>query len=115
MVALCCTRALDICKETEDRLGEAEAYRLLGRLFSMRRQWSTAESLFQDSIRLTEEISNPLGTAEAFRDFGRMQEKRGLATQARSSYDRALSGFQSLGAESDISEVSDLIDNLQSA
>jgi tetratricopeptide (TPR) repeat protein len=115
MVALCCTRALDICKEIEDRLGEAEAYRLLGRLFSMRRQWSTAESLFQDSIRLTEEISNPLGAAEAWRDLGKMQAGRGLDSQARDSYDKAHAGFTNLGAESDAATVSGLIDELQSA
>jgi tetratricopeptide (TPR) repeat protein len=115
MVALCCIRALDICRELEDRLGEAEAYRLLGRLFSMRRQWSTAESLFQDSIRLTEEISNPLGTAEAWRDLGKMQAGRGLDSQARDSYDKALAGFTNLGAESDAATVTELISDLQSS
>ena len=44
MAATCCGRALDIYQETKDHLGEADAYRLLGRVFTLRKQWTSDES-----------------------------------------------------------------------
>jgi len=46
MVPHCCARALDIYRKTGDRLGEADAYRLLGRTFGLRKDWATGEESF---------------------------------------------------------------------
>ena len=112
MVPMCCARALDIYRKTGDRLGEADAYRLLGLTFSMRKDWVTAEGLFSDSLRLNEENSNPLGAAEAHRDRGKMLMIRGLKTDAQISLNAALVGFQKLGARADIIKVEKLLHEL---
>jgi len=109
MVALCCARALDIYRKTENRLGEADAYRLMGRLFTLRKRWSTALSLFQDSIRLNGEYGSPLNLAEAHRDLGKMHAVRGQAAEARASFEAALAGFRKLGARADAVEVERLV------
>ena len=112
LVALCCAHALDICRQTGDRLGEADAYRLLGRLFTLRKQWNTAACLFRDSLRLNEEFANPLDIAETHRDIGRMHAARGQTTDARTSYEAALAGFRKLGANKDAEVVEGLLASL---
>ena len=112
MVPFCCARALDTYRKLGDRLGEADTYRLLGRTFTLRKDWSTAESLFQDSLRLNEDYANPLGVAEAHRDLGKMQAARGRESEAQASFEAALSGFQRLSAQADVAEVERLIEEL---
>ncbi|MFH0946319.1 MAG: tetratricopeptide repeat protein, partial [Planctomycetota bacterium] len=112
MVALCCARALDIFKKIEDRLGEADTYRVLGRLFTLRKQWATANSLLNDSLRMNEEYGKPLNICEVHRDMGKMHLARGLWTEARSSLQAALSGFEKLGAKGDVIEVQRLVESL---
>lgn len=109
LVTLCCVRALEIYRKIGDRLGEADAYRLLGRVFAERRQWATAEALFGDSLRLNEEYENPLGVGETCRDLGKMQQARGRITDARASYEKALDRFQALEARSDEAHVQELV------
>lgn len=113
MVAICCARALDIYKKTENRLCEGDTYRVLGRLFTQRRRWSTALSLFGDSLRLSEEFGSPLNVAETHRDMGRMHAARGLVTEARVSFDAALTGFRKLKAQADAAEVERLTQALE--
>ncbi|OGG56205.1 MAG: hypothetical protein A3F84_16435 [Candidatus Handelsmanbacteria bacterium RIFCSPLOWO2_12_FULL_64_10] len=112
MVAICCARALDIFRKTENRLGEGDTYRLMGRLFTLRKRWSTALGLFQDSIRLNEEYGSSLNLAEAHRDLGKMHVARGHAAEARASFEAALAGFQKLGAKADVAEVGRLLESL---
>lgn len=112
MVALCCARARDIFRRIEDRLGEADTYRLLGRLFTVRGRWTTALGLLQDSLRLNEEYANPLNLAETHRDLGRLHAATGHATDARAAFEAALSGFRRLGAKVDAAQVERLIQAL---
>jgi tetratricopeptide (TPR) repeat protein len=113
MVPMCCARALDIYRKTGDHLGEADAYRLLGVTFAMRKDWETAEGLFGDSLRLNEEHGNPLGASETHRDLGKMLMSRGLKTDAQTHLTSALEGFRKLGARADITKVEKLIEDLQ--
>jgi tetratricopeptide (TPR) repeat protein len=109
MVPMCCARALDIYRQTGDRLGEADAYRLLGRTFSLRKDWDTAGQLFKDSLTLNETHSNPLGAAEAQRDWGKMLLNRGFKRDAQKMLGDAKSGFEKLGAQGDVKKVEDLL------
>ena len=109
LVALCCARAFDVCRKIGNRVIEADAYRLMGRLFTLRGRWHTAESMFRDSLRLSEEYSNPLGAAEAHRDLGKMAAARGQAGQAYEAFEVARNRFQALGAMRDVAEMDGLL------
>ena len=113
MVPMCCARALDIYRKTGDRLGEADAYRLLGRTFGMRKDWNTANQLFKDSLTLNEEHSNPLGVAETQRDWGKMLMNRGQKTDAQHMLEIAWAGFDKLGALSDAKKVEGVLEELK--
>ncbi len=108
-----CERALDIYRGIKSGLGEADTYRLLGRVFSLTKQWTAAERMFRDSLRLNEENDHPLGTAEAHRDLGKMHAARSRTADARASYETALAGFRKLGAQADVAEVDYLIRALE--
>jgi len=110
---MCCARALDIYRKTGDRLGEADAYRLLARTFGMRKDWDTANQLFKDSLTLNEEHSNPLGIAETQRDWGNMLVDRGLKTDAQHLLEVARDGFIKLGAQADVKKVENALDELK--
>ncbi len=112
MVPMCCARALDTYRKIGNRIGEADTYRLLGRTFTLRKEWTTAEGLFKDSLGLYEEYSNPLGIAEAYRDLGEMQVAQGRQREARVSFESALAGVQKLGAQGDVAEVERLLQDL---
>ena len=113
MVPMCCARALDIYRQTGDRSGEADAFRLLGRTFGMRKDWVTAGQLFKDSLALNEAHSNPLGAAEAQRDWGKMLLNRGLKSEARQMLGSAKTGFENLGAQGDVIKVDFLLQECQ--
>lgn len=110
MVPMCCARALDIYRKLSNRSGEADAYRLLGLTFSMRKDWATAAGLFADSIRLNEELNDPLGLAESYRDLGKMHVARGHKQDAKTAFSEALAGFKKIGAQADIAEVESLLE-----
>ena len=112
MAATCCARALEIYRQMGNRLREADAYRCLGKVFTAKRQWSIAGSLFEDSVRLNEEYQHPLGVAQAQRDEGKMHAARNRKTNARASFEEARSGFQELGLDVAVKEVEDLIGTL---
>jgi tetratricopeptide (TPR) repeat protein len=109
MSATCCALALDIYRQTGDKLGEADSYRLLGNVFTLRKQWATAETLFADSIRLNIEFDNPLNVAETHRDLGKLYTARGQKMKAQESFTAALAGFENLGARADVEIVNALI------
>ena len=113
MVPMCCARALDIYRKTGDRLGEADAYRLLTRTFCMRKDWDTATQLFKDSLTLNEEHSNPLQAAETQRDWGQMLMDRGLKSDAQQMLEAAREGFTKLGAQADVGKVDDALGELK--
>ena len=86
---------------------------MLAKTFVMRKEWTAAECLFRDSLRLNEEYANPLGVAETHRDLGKMQVLQGHKSDARASFAAALSEYRKLGAQADIAEVERLMRELE--
>lgn len=112
LAAPACAHALDTYKKTNDRLGEADAYRLLGMVFTRREQWTTAEKLFEQSLEINRRFEHRLGEAEAYRDRGRMLVALQTPDQARVDFERALRIFNDVGAVSDVVRVEELIASL---
>ena len=113
MVPFCCSRALDIYKKTGNQSGEADAYRLLGNTFTLRRDWDSASQLFEDSLNLNRKCGNKLGAAEAERDLGKLMIARGRLSEAVGVLRSARDAFEAMGAESDEAEVRKLITSVE--
>jgi len=108
-----CARAIEIFREIDYPLGSAEAYKVLGRLFTHRQDWTTARSLLQESLRICEAYENPLGTAEAHRELGQLYARRGDADEARASLTEASEAFERLGASHDLELTQDLLSEVR--
>ena len=107
-----CGKALRIFEELADKLGEAEAQRVLGMVFTKKEQWSAALGLFEDSLALSESCGNPLDTAETYRELGRMYVAKGDRDPARKAFVQALDRFRQVGAERDVEETEKLLSDL---
>jgi len=107
-----CGKALRIFEELEDKLGEAEAQRVLGMIFTRKEQWTAALNLFEDSLALSASCGNPLDTAETYRELGRMHVAKGDRDPARESFTQALDRFRQVGAERDVEETEKLLEEL---
>ena len=81
-------------------------------VFTRRKQWTTAEALFEDSIRLNVEFDNPLNVAETQRDLGCLYASRGQKMKAEEALMKAREGFEKLGAQTDVDAVNALIAEL---
>ena len=93
-------------------LGIAEVYKVLGRLFTRKRDWTTARGLLEESLRLCEEYDNPLGAAEARRELGALYAARNDPDAARRSLEAAREQFEGLGARHDVEATRELLSAL---
>jgi tetratricopeptide (TPR) repeat protein len=109
LTATYCARAVDVFREVDYPLGVAEAYKVLGQMFTRKQEWVTAQGLLEESLRICEEYDNPLGVAETCRSLGLLHQTRSETDSARTSLEQARDQFQSLGALHDVETTSELI------
>ncbi|MBN2171003.1 MAG: tetratricopeptide repeat protein [Candidatus Krumholzibacteriota bacterium] len=100
-----CRLAEAMLAELDDRLGLAEAHKILGAVAALKRDWDAARSHFERSIALNEECSSPLGLAEAYYEFGRMCRDADRTEEAHSLLGRSLVLFERLQAARDAESV----------
>ena len=107
-----CNQALKTFKELEDHLGEAEAYKFLGMLYTRVKEWDLASSFFEDAIHCAEKYKNPLLAAESHYQYGIMQKAKNNPEMAIMDFKKALSLFKSMKAEKDIERVKEALDSM---
>jgi len=109
-----CNQALKTFKELEDHLGEAEAYKFLGMLYTRVEEWDLAGSFFEDAIHCADKYKNPLLAAEAHYQYGVMQKAKNNPEMAIEDFNKALSLFKSMKAEKDVDRVKEALDSISS-
>ena len=112
VAASLCARGIEIFEETDFPLGIAEAYKVLGRLLTRKKEWATAQGLLEEGLRICEEYDDALGRSEIHRDLGNLHAARNDAAAARASYRTALEGFQTLGASYEVEATQAQLDAL---
>jgi len=112
LVASYCARALDTFKEIDYPLGVAETYKVLGRLYTQKQDWATADGLLSESMRLCQQYQKPLGVAEVQREIGKLYLAQNELDLARTTLDAARVQFETLGAGHDAHVTSELISAL---
>jgi len=105
-----CARALDIFREVDYPLGQAEALKILGRISVARQNWSTAEGLLGESLRICTDYSNLLGAAETRRELGVLNRARNREDDARGFLQQAVEGFVTIGAKHDVARTRALLE-----
>jgi len=100
-----CQHALRVFAKLEDHLGEADAYKYMGMIYTKKGNWQAAEDYFTQSIAITKEYQHPLGEAEAHVEFGRMFKAKKEVESARMQLQLAQSIYQTLELKKEIAEV----------
>lgn len=100
-----CRLAEAMLEELDDRLGLAEAHKILGAVAALERDRDAARVHFERSIALNEECSSPLGLAEAYYEYGRMCRDAGRTKEAHRLLGRSLALFEKLQAARDAESV----------
>ena len=102
MAAVSCGRALNIFRSSQNRLGEAEAYRVLGSIFALRHDEITSAEMFNQSLTITKEAGAPLEIAETYRAMGLGYERLGHTDEAIKALEEARKYFDQVQALSDL-------------
>lgn len=100
-----CKQALRMFLHLEDNLGEAEVYKFLGIIYTMKQKWSEAISLFEQSIQITRKFKNLLTEAEIHHEYARMLKQKNDLKSAQKQYKTALELFTQLGIKNKVEEI----------
>ena len=115
VTATLCARAIETFQEIDFPLGIAEAYKVLGRLFTGKGEWATAQGLLEEGLRICEEYDDALGRSEMHRDLGNLYAARNDLSGAGTSYRTALEGFETLGASYEVEATQALLASVQAS
>jgi len=101
MAAVACGRALSIFAASQNVLGEAEVYRVLGKIFSRRNDPITSMEMFNLSLDMVKEVGAPLETAETYLAMGLAYERMDYLDDAIRAVEAALPYFEQVQARAD--------------
>ena len=113
MAAVACGRALSIYNSSHHRLGEAEAYRVLGGIFAKRGEEITAVEMFKRSLEMAQEAPAPLEIGETYHAMGLAYEVLGKPENAVAALGNAVKHFEQVQAESDLVRARADLDRLR--
>jgi tetratricopeptide (TPR) repeat protein len=102
MAAVSCGSALSIYNAAHHRLGEAEAYRVLGRIFARRSDEITAGEMFNQSLAIAREAPAPLELGETYHAMGLAWERLGKTEEAAEALEEAVQHFEEVQAIRDL-------------
>lgn len=91
-------RALEMSRELEDPLAEADALRILSRVENLSGESAGAEELVRRGLQIAQKIKHPWAEAELQRELGALHTAQGRRTEAITAFQAAATAFQRLGA-----------------
>jgi Nif-specific regulatory protein len=104
------TQARQRIEEMGDRFNRAKLYSIEARLASARDEVDAAERLFAEGVRLLEELDTPYEHARSLYEWGLRTWSFDAALRRLR---RALTGFERLGAETELRRASGAIDRIR--
>ncbi len=107
-----CQHALRSFTRLEDHLGQADAYKYFGMIYTRAQKWDLAASYFEKSITINKEYEHPLGEAETHVEYGKMFKAQDDTASARKEYEIAEDIYASLGLQKELSKVQQKIEEL---
>ena len=90
--------AMDTAIKIDDKLTIADVYRILGILGKKSHRFDIAESFFQTSIRLNDELDNKLNSAEASLELGLLFLECGQESEKNHWLQKSLKYYSGVGA-----------------
>jgi tetratricopeptide (TPR) repeat protein len=102
-------KALEAFTSMGDRLGVAEAHKLLGIVADHDEKWELSKSHFSNSVRINRECGCLLNLAEACRDFGCACLRRGESEEGKKLLKSSHEIFKQLEARDEERDVADCL------
>jgi tetratricopeptide (TPR) repeat protein len=102
-------KALEAFTSMGDRLGVAEAHKLLGIVADHDEKWELSKSHFSSSVRINRECGCLLNLAESCRDFGYACLRRGESDEGKQLLKSSHEIFKQLEARDEEMEVADCL------
>jgi tetratricopeptide (TPR) repeat protein len=109
---LYCQKALDGFSSLGERLGMAEAYRLLGLVAEHQGHQQLSKSYFENALRIDRDCGSLLELAEVCRDYGATLLKRGAYEKSGELLKESMRIFQNLEATKNARMVKTYLDEL---
>lgn|GEM_PF-1206667 len=106
-------RALEIFERLRDPLGQADTYRLLGRIAGLKTAWTLAEDLLDESERLQQQHGSRLGLAEVDEFRAWVYERQRDPHRALELYGRTLTAYEELQTLQNVRRVREAIQHFQ--
>jgi len=101
--------AMDTAIKIEDKLTIADVYRIIGILEKKFNHYDTAESYFQTSIRLNEELDNKLNSAETSLELGLLYLESGQESEKNHWFQKSLQYYSGVGAVDKVKMIGKLL------
>ncbi len=106
------TSAFAIFSEIGDRLSIAEAYKILGMVNRLSKNFDIALSYFENSKRIYEVITNPINLAETLVEMAKLYVDMGDKSMAKKVVNKAIKNFQKIGGDSKVEYTQSIFRNL---
>jgi len=106
------TSAFAIFSEIGDRLSIAEAYKILGMINRLSKNFDIALSYFENSKRIYELITNPINLAETLVEMAKLYIDMGDKATAKKVVSKAVKNFQKIGGDRKVGHTQSIFSNL---
>jgi tetratricopeptide (TPR) repeat protein len=93
----------------DDKAGIASAYRILGMIYTVTKQWPKAEGIFRKGYALVKIVGNPEMEGAICREYGRMYIAKGDKERARIKLSESLDIYKKLGVKDKAAEIQQIL------
>jgi putative nucleotidyltransferase with HDIG domain len=98
-------KAFSALKEVDDKLGMAEAYRILGSIEREQGNCTKSEEDLLLSVDIYRRYDNPLGIAESYRELGLTLQGQGRSQEALEAFSESFRVFREIKARKSMEEI----------
>ncbi|RMH68734.1 MAG: hypothetical protein D6675_15125 [Gemmatimonadetes bacterium] len=98
-------KALEILQDEELSLRKAEAYRYLGVIYSIKRNYSKSLENYDKALEIYLDVENEWGMAKTYSSLGQAFKEMGNHHEAIFFYEKSQSLYEFLGAKSDMGMI----------
>ncbi len=100
-----CLQALATFEKLQDRLGVAEAHKILGRAYRVQKRWKQARTQLDTALKMAKQFNNPLCEAEVHLEYGKLFKAMRKKKSAVGHLQKALAFFTEMKAQAEVAEV----------
>ena len=107
------TKAEEIFKILEDKLGLADIYRLKAKLFKKSKRWKDSEIFFKNAIKVYSKFGDRINEGESYYEWGDMLILKRDIDLAKKNLIKSRKILRNIGAKKHLREIEEKLNNLK--